>query len=127
MDYRSPLANPNLSTTDTTDHSFRVAAEGVFKGNPNLIHRTGLDAFEAALARGRKDLAARQAKVEALSELVGNLGASSYLSSGSGGSLAINAQKLEAEVAACNHLKLVVAGLERALEWRKANPIGVTQ
>lgn len=120
MDYK-PHTNPNLSPAHVDESSWASAAAGVFANN-GLVRKMRLEDMETRLAQVRNEHEARKRKVDAIRLQAENLVGTVHLVTANGDAFRILLSQMEAETAMRDRLAMAIAGIERAIEWRKANP-----
>lgn len=119
----APTLNPNLSHPADDPETWRRSASSVFQ-NDTLVARLTLAELENALDRARKEREHRAATADSLTAFLETHLAANYLASRpTSQHLEIGVRRLAAETAMRDALDLTVAGLERAVEWRKANKL----
>lgn len=92
-------------------------------GNDHVIRLKSIEEIEAALADARHEHEERSRKVVELTEFLENLEATRFLKHQVHGDVADHLRKLEAETEMRDRLAWAICGLERVVDWRKANPL----
>lgn len=120
MDHK-PHTNPNLSPAHVDENSWLSAAGSIFANN-GLVRKMRLEEMATRLDQVRHEHDARARKVDAIKLKTENLAGTVHLVSANGDEFQILLSQLEAETAMRDRLAMAIAGIERAIEWRQANP-----
>lgn len=120
MDHK-PHTNPHLSPAHVDENHWLAAAGSVFSNN-GLVRKMRREDMETRLAQVRQEHEARSRKVDAIRLLAENQSANTQLVHANGDEFKILLLQLEAETAMRDRLAMAIAGIERAIEWRQANP-----
>lgn len=118
----APHLNTNLSKRGWRVTSSSMDVRQLFC-NDHVIRLKSLEEIEAALNDARQEYEERRRKVEELTEFLENLEATRLLKNQSHNDFPIHLNKLAAETEVRDRLAWAIRGLERAIDWRKANPL----
>lgn len=120
MDHK-PHTNPHLSPAHVDENHWLAAAGSVFSNN-GLVRKMRLEDMKTRLFQTREEHDARGRKVQAIKFQAENLIGTVHLVSANADGFQILLSQLEAETAMRDRLAMAIAGIERAIEWRQANP-----
>lgn len=116
-----PYANANLSPEHIDHTAWLGQAQSVFYSN-GRCNQMPLEAMEQMLTLVQEKHDARALKVDAIRLYAENSAALIYLAGAGSSNHATLLLQLEAETAMRDSLAMAIAGIERAIEWRKAKP-----
>lgn len=116
-----PHANTYLSPEHIDHGAWLGQAKSVFYSN-GRANRMSLDAMEQMLKLVQEKHDARSQKVDAIRLYAENSAALIYLAGAGSDNHTLLLLQLEAETAMRDSLAMAITGIERAIEWRKANP-----
>jgi hypothetical protein len=104
------------------DESQWASAAGSVFANNGLVRKMRIEDMETRLNQVRNEHEARARKVAAIKLHAENLVGTVHLVTANGDEFRILLSQLEAETAMRDRLAMAIAGIERAIEWREANP-----